>query len=138
MADAAIPDADTLVRHVKRRETIRDPDTDELKGILKEAFMLRPVDGGNLSALWLEYYAPASPTEQLEKSVWDFRKALTVQKKAAFTKGNVGAIKTAFKAANRTIRVLHEPDEPHLPSHVAVRRFDDSLEEVLQYLADTG
>jgi hypothetical protein len=137
LASTEIPDADTLARYLKPRQIIRDPETDAPIGVFPDAFRLRD-DEEYLSAAWLEHYAGQTAAVQLSATKQAFQAAMNTPKKSAIALGKVEDIRAACASFSMRVRVLHEPDEPHLPCHAAVRRYRDDQEALLQMLADSA
>lgn len=125
------------MRYVKPREVWRDPETNKVLGVFPNAFKLRTGEE-YLSAAWLEYYSRQTRNSQIASTISAFKAGLSISKNAAFALGNVRAIKEACEAYKSKVRILHEPDLPHLPSHAAVRRYSDEDENLLSLLADTA
>lgn len=131
MPTTYVPEEDTLLRHVKPSHVIRaDDGTPE--GLFPEAFELRD-DEDYLSAAWVESCGGATAA-QIKTCIHQFRKKLTVKKKAVFAAGQVQAIKSACLQFGDKVRVCHEPDPP-LEAHVALRQYRDADKALLSLLA---
>jgi len=135
VASNNVPENDTLARYVKPSHILADPISGKI-GLFTDAFKLRP-DERDLSASWIEYYSGMNRAEQIAATITAFKSAISVKKSAAFALGNVGKIKAACSRYSVNVRVLHEPDPPHLPGHVAIHRYRDDDAELLSLLADT-
>lgn len=139
MAENDIPDEDHLARYVKPMLVMRDEDTNEILGVFPQAFALRKdKDEEYLSANWLEYYNDLPKEVQIAKVLKDFKAGMTIAKTSALAIGIVGEIKGACSQHRKAIRVIHEPDLPHMPAHVAVRRYQDDSSALLELLASTA
>lgn len=132
MAITPIPDEDHLLRWVRNRSLIRDPETGQVNGVLADAFRLREGED-YLSALWCEYYAGGA-SEQSCSAVADFSNQISVKPKDRFVRGRVAEIKAVCALHGHAVRIVHEPVEG-VPAHAAVRRYRDDNLEMLEALA---
>lgn len=125
------------MRWVRYQQQVRDPETDEFKGILGIAFHLRPEDKGGLSTTWVEHYGSKSNATYKIAGA-HFRESLQSKKlgpKSYFAIGNVGATKAACISREKKIRIVHDPDGPNT-GHSQIRQFSDDDMELLEALAD--
>jgi hypothetical protein len=134
---ANVADSEHLMRWIRYQQQVRDPETDEFRGILGIAFHIRPEDKGGLSTTWVEHYGPKS-TATYKIAGEHFRDSLQSKKlgpKSYFAIGNAGAIKAACNARNKKIRIVQDPDGPNT-GHCQIRQFSDDDMELLEALAD--
>jgi hypothetical protein len=124
------------MRFVPYGQQLRDPDTDEFKGILGAAFAIRPADEGHISLTWVEFYGEKSlVTYSLAASHFrDSRESKKLQTKAAFAVGSVAETKAMALTFGKTIRVVHAPVENN-GGHAELRRFSDEDRALLDALA---
>lgn len=135
MSIEAIPDDDSLLRYVKPKLVIRDPETNEVLGVWPNAFELREGEDG-LSAAWIEFYK-GDLASRLTQAVGVFRSVMDVRKSAMFVAGDVAAIKTACAQYNVAVRIVSEPEEGHA-AHALVRRFRNDIPELQAELAEVA
>jgi hypothetical protein len=128
MAVQPIPDEHHVVRHCKKRETIREKGA--VTGVYPQAFLLRPAKPPirlepetYLSCNYYEHFIGAAAA--MMKSCWDTMIRL-----------NVGRIKSCFKKYSVGVRVTHEPKRNN-PSYAAIRpgKIDDPIAGVLATVA---
>lgn len=124
------------MRFVPYKQQLRDPDTDQFKGIVNTAFSIRPSDKGGLSLTWVEHYGTKSvDTYGIAASA--FRDSLVskiLPTKAYFAIGGVGPTRATAANYGKHIRLVHAPDGPNT-GHVEVRRFTDEDRRLLDALA---
>ena len=136
LSKVKVPDADHLMRWVRRNQQYRDSETDEFKGILGIAFHIRSDDEGGLSTTWVEHYGPKSLLTY-EIAASKFRDSLQSGKlgvQSYFAIGNVGLTKAACLARYKKIRLVHAPDGPNT-GHLEIHKFSDEDQELLEILA---
>ncbi|TGQ47620.1 hypothetical protein [Mesorhizobium sp. M00.F.Ca.ET.216.01.1.1] len=126
MAEDKIAEDHHLLRYVPFSKLRKADGTDDVIGLLPEAFALREGEP-YLSVTWIEYFK--DQPDPVAAAVSAVRKSsLTVTKKSGFTKGKVSEIRSACKGRGHQIRIVHEP-EPDNDAHAAVRRYpSDDLE----------
>ncbi len=131
-----VPDADHLMRFVPYKLQIRDPETDEFKGIANLAFALRPEDDGGLSTQWVEHYGGRSLPSYSAAAIQyrDNLQSKSIGGKGYFAVGNVSLAKQVADTYNKQIRVVHEPDGSN-EGHALIRRFTDEDRALLDALA---
>lgn len=116
---------------------LRDPETNEFKGILGIAFHVWPKDRGGLSTTWVEHYGlKCHATYGLAAS--KFRDSLKSRKlpiQGYFAIGQAGQAKEVSMGLGKKIRLVHAPDGPNT-GHVELRSFSDEDQELLDILAD--
>lgn len=127
-----IADDQHLLRWVRNRSVIRDPNSGAVLGVFADAFRLRGKEN-YLSAVWLEFHS-GTEAQQNATAVNEFSAVVSVKPKDCFVRGQVGRIKAACADHGIAIRVVHEP-EPGLAAHAAVRRYSDTKSELLEALA---
>jgi hypothetical protein len=138
MAVQPIPDEHHVVRHCKKRETIREKGA--VTGVYPQAFLLRPAKPPirlepetYLSCNYYEHFIGAAAA--MMKSCCE---ALAFQPKPLDTmiRLNVGRIKSCFKKYSVGVRVTHEPKRNN-PSYAAIRpgKIDDPIAGVLATVA---
>jgi hypothetical protein len=124
------------MRFVPYKQQLRDPETDEFKGIVNTAFAIRPTDKGGLSLTWVEHYgAKSAATYNIAASA--FRDSLESKKlpiKAYFAVGQAGGARATSASHGKKIRLVHAPDGPNT-GHVELRRFTDEDRQLLDTLA---
>ncbi|AZO46919.1 MAG: hypothetical protein EOS54_09485 [Mesorhizobium sp.] len=132
MADDKIEEDHDLLRYVPFSKLRKADGTDDVIGVLPEAFALREAEP-YLSATWIEYFA--SQPDPVASAVRAVRNsALKVTTKSGFTKGKLSEIRSACKARGHQIRIVHER-EPDNDAHVAVRRYPADDLELFESLA---
>lgn len=132
MTVSPIPDDHHLVRHVKKRSLVTDPnDPSVVLGFSADAFRLK-VDEEYLSASWAEFFQ--GEADQIQAAIDHFKTIYGVRPTDRFAIGQVAAIKAACATFGLSVRVVKEP-MPHYDSHAAVRRYRDDNLELLEALA---
>ena len=115
-----IPDDHHVVRHCKKRSTIRE--NGAVIGVLPDAFRLRPASEKRpkpeeyLSAVYYEYFDGQQPQMKACCAALPF----VPKKQDALARLNVRRLKAPFQKALIAIRVTHEPDR-HGPAYAAIR-----------------
>ncbi|PZV34337.1 hypothetical protein [Mesorhizobium kowhaii] len=128
-----IPDEGHLIRSVPFSKLRKADGTDDVIGILPEAFAMRDVDS-YLSATWLEHFA-GSDQQKVTAAVHTLRNSsLKISPKSGFARGKAGDIRTACSARGHSVRIVHEP-EPDNDAHAAVRRYPRDELELYEVLA---
>ncbi|MER8506576.1 MULTISPECIES: hypothetical protein [unclassified Mesorhizobium] len=128
-----IPDEDYLIRSVPFSKLRKADGTDEVIGVLPEAFVMRDVDS-YLSANWLEHFA-GSDQQKIIAAVHTLRKSsLKISSKSGFARGKVSDIRSACSTRGHSVRIVHEP-EPDNDAHAAVRRYPRDELELFEVLA---
>ncbi len=132
---AEVPDAHHLMRYVPYGHQLRDPETDEFKGVVNTAFSIRPSDDGGLSLTWVEHYGAKSiVTYGIAASA--FRDSLEKRKlptKAYFAIGEAGRTRAISKDHGKKVRLVHAPDGSNT-GHVELHRFTDEDRRLLDAL----
>lgn len=138
MAVQPIPDEHHVVRHSKKRETIRE--NGQIIGVYPQTFFLRganpplrPEPEKYLSCNYYEHFA-GTALEKMKSCC----EALAFQPKPvdAMVRLNVGLVKDCFKKHTVPVRVTHEPKQ-HSPSYSAIRpgKIDDAIAGLLATVA---
>ncbi len=131
MSQLNVPDEDHIVRYVGWNQVAKDAN-DTVRGILAEAFRLRPDEDG-LSVNWLER-ADADAEHKLKRTVELLTAGITVGKKSRVAVSNVFAFKTICAARNARVRIVHIPEDGNEP-HSEVRQLSRDDVELLELLA---
>ena len=135
MAKIAIPDSNHLMRFVPYTQQVRDPETDEFKGIANEAFRIRAHDRGGLSLTLVEHYGSKS-VQTYTIAATRFRDSLPSKKvgpKSYFAVGQAGKTRATAKAHGKVVRLVHAPDGSNT-GHVELHRFTDEDRMLLDAL----
>jgi hypothetical protein len=138
MAVRPIPDEHHVVRHCKKRATIRE--NGQLIGVYPEAFLLRsanpplrPKPEDYLSCNYYEHFV-GTVAEMMKSCCL----ALSFQPKPldAMARLNVNRIKECFKKHSVSVRVTHEPNRGS-PSYAAIRpgKIDNPIAGLLSTVA---
>lgn len=138
MAVRPIPDEHHVVRHCKKRETIREDGI--LIGMHPAAFNLRPANPPvrpeaekYLSCTYYEHFV-GSAAEMMKRCC----QALSFRPKEndGMIRLNVAKIKTCFQKYSTPVRITHEP-KPASPSYAAIRpgKIDNPIAGLLATLA---
>ena len=129
---ADVPEGDAILRYVPPSRLRRDADSRPI-GVLYAAFELRPGEK-YLSAAWLDFY-PGDRATKLTSAVAAYDPTpLTIKDSGGFAIGVVKAVKAAGTRFGHSFRIVHD-QEHKLDSYVAVRRFPQAEQELLDLLA---
>lgn len=129
-----IPRENHIMRYVSPSRLIKDSDTDQVVGVIGDAFKPREVDNGALSTTWIEFF-DGDKERQIASSVNAIRKSnLKPVKNGGYAIGNVGAIMEACQHYKTVVRVLHSP-EPDNEAHAEIRNCPSDNHELFEMLA---
>ena len=138
MAVRPIPDEHHVVRHCKKRETIRE--NGKIISIHPTAFHLRPANPPlrpepekYLSCNYYEYFV-GTAAEMMKCCCQAL--SFNPKKDDGMVRLNVAKIKSCFQKYSTPVRVTHEP-KPASPSYAAIRpgKIDNPIAGVLATLA---
>lgn len=128
-----LPDADDVVRHVRKRLLRRDEDGNVL-GALPEAFQLREAEE-YLSITWLQHFS-SDYEIGLIAAAQAITNQLGVKKGDAFTTGCVGKVKELCKQRDIRVRILHEGKNKKNPGYSSLRGLPRDNLDLLMLLAE--
>lgn len=112
-----VPSADHIARYCNHQRIIRDPITDEIKGVYPHAFALREPDKETyLSASWLEFFGKDDSLDHQFKSALNALRAKHrgVKSDGAFARLNAGRVLEVGAECGHSLRVRDRsaPDDP--------------------------
>lgn len=124
------------MRFVPYKQQLREPVTDQFRGILNTAFRIRPEDKGGLSLTAVEHYGPKShATYEIAASAFrDSLPSRTIGKKSYFAIGEAGETRKVSAAHGKNVRIVSAPDGSNT-GHVELHRFTDEDVQLLDALA---
>lgn len=134
MSVQPIPDDHHVVRHCKKRETIRDNGV--VVGVYPQTFLLRPANPPHrlqpekyLSCNYYEYFE-GDPTAKMKSCCEGL--AFKPKPLDAMVRLNVGLVKDCFKKHAVPVRVTHEPNK-RSTSYSAIRaaKIDEQIAGLL-------
>lgn len=128
-----LPVDDHVVRYVRKRLLRRD-DTDNVIGVLPQAFQLRENEA-YISVTWVQHFSANYETGFCQ-AVAAVGRQLRVKKSDGFTAGEVGRIANACDGMDVSVRLLHEPEPPANTGHSAIRGLPRNNLDLLALLAD--
>lgn len=133
MSNRYIPAEDSLVRYVSYQRLRRLGVTDQVVGVLPQAFELR--DGEEyLSATWVEFFGPQGPSN-LRTAIYAIRNSLLKPtKKSGFAIGEVSSIAATAKSLGISLRIIHESAADNI-AHTAIRRWPRDNEDLFELMA---
>lgn len=128
-----VPDDENVIRYIRRKHLRRNFDTEEIEGVLSDAFEPRPQDDGKLSVTWIEHFGGRKKSS-LNKAIVAFRKSFGTVDEPIFAISDVNTARAVSAQAGRSIRVLHAKSGKN-SGHAVISKFKQTDHEVFQALA---
>ena len=127
-----LPTENHVVRHVKKRQILRD-DHGNIFGITPDAVKLRD-DETYLSVTWLEHF-DQDYEQGLIGAAGGIRSARFVAAKDGFSVAGVDAIQEACASRDVKVRIVHQPNKLNNTGHSALRQLPQEHQDLFELLA---
>lgn len=134
MPTTELPNDDHVLRWAPYGKLHRDGETDEVKGLLHTAMVLR--DGEDfLSVTWVEYFGRGA-ADNVDHAIRAFRSGMDKKPgaRSAFGKARVGVVKDLCQECRNPVRVLHEPRELN-QGHAGIHKYPRDNQDLFEMLA---
>lgn len=113
-----LPSNNHVLRHIKSKSVIYDPETGHINGCHEDAWCYREVDKEKLSVMWAEFFSGAT-FESIGLAIKAFSSRFTTRKADVFSISSVGSTVDIAKAAGYRIKVIFTPTRTN-PTHSSI------------------
>lgn len=133
-----LDDDDTLVRHIPKNRLRVDGETNQVVGILPQAFALRPATATKpkeewLSSWFLETFGRSCPANVFD-CVNNAREQRDCRRGDAFATANVAELRETCRLHGALVKITHEPNAKD-KAYATIRDYDACEQAMLEAIA---